>query len=103
MSEDEFKTYSELADSKRNERIEILLNDFQKESDIEMKYRISLNLPKEIEKYPGHLKEKAKLFIDKKGEIPENISDLIQIQKIKIPFLRSILMKYFNWKNRRLK
>ena len=103
MSEDEFNTYCELADSKKNERIEILLNTFQEESDIEIKYRISLNLPKEIEKYPKHLTERAKLFLDKKDEIPENISDLIQIQKVSIPFLRSILMKYFNWKNKRLR
>lgn len=103
MSEDEYKSYCKVADSKSDERIELLLNTFLEESDLEMKYRISLNLPKETQKYPEHLRGKAKKYLNEKDEIPENISDLILIQKIKIPLFRKILMKYFNWKNSRLK
>jgi len=104
MKHSEFVSYKEKVDKLSEKRTEMLLDEVIKETDIEMKYRISLCLPKNLEDYPSPLKAKAIEYLTEKKNIPENIVDLVQIQKIKKPIFRKLVLFVFkikNWNKRR--
>lgn len=103
MDEVEFKDYSQKADEAQVARIKLLLNDFVNEHELEMKYRISLVLPSKVENYPTLLQDRAKLFLKEKSRLPENMSDLLLLERIENPILRSIAKLYVKFRNWRLK
>jgi hypothetical protein len=76
------------------EQLKVILSEFYKTNDIELKYQIALRLPKELNDYPNELKEQAKQFlVDKNGQgIPNNISELDKVQHVKSSFLRWLLL-----------
>ena len=72
----------------------IILSEFYKTDDIELKYQIALRLPKELDDYPNELKDQAKKFLLDKNKqgIPSNISELDKVQHVKGSFLRRLLL-----------
>lgn len=76
------------------EQLKIILSEFYKTDDLELKYQIALRLPKGLDGYPNELKDQAKQFLLDKNKqgIPTNISELDKVQHVKGSFLRRLLL-----------
>jgi hypothetical protein len=67
-------------------QIEILISEFFITNDLELKYHISLRLPKEIDDYPVQVRDQSKKYLleNKKQNIPTNAIELEAALKAKI-------------------
>jgi hypothetical protein len=76
-------------------QLETILAEFHKTTDKDLKYQITLQLPSEVKDFPEELQKVANTFLlDKvKQGIPNNISELEQVQNIDNSFLRRIVLK----------
>lgn len=61
-----YDEYRIKVNQKNNERIELLLNEYLKSNDSNLKESISWYLPKKIEEYPQYLKCSAERYLEKK-------------------------------------
>lgn len=77
------------------EQLKTILSEFYTTTDIDLKYQISLRLPKELNDYPEELQTEAKAFLNNKEKqgIPNNILELDKVQNIDSSFLRRLLLK----------
>jgi hypothetical protein len=67
-------------------QIEILISEFFVSNDLELKYHISLQLPKEIDEFPNAIKDQAEIYLQeyRKQNIPTNAMELEAALKEKI-------------------
>lgn len=100
MNEAEYFPYKDMVLERLRKQYELLLDEFLKEGDLDMKYFISLALPKHINIYPEELKGKAELYLKQVNQVPDNIVDLVRIKKVRSPLLRIVLQAYLKWKNK---
>ncbi len=63
MDKIEEEAYFEKIGLLKNQRMEVLLNEFLGTSDGRIRYQISLYLPKDIKKFPKELSEDARLYV----------------------------------------
>ncbi len=78
-----------------NEQLKTILEEFYKTTDIELKYQIALQLPKELKDYPEELQTKAKSFLHDKEKqgIPYNISESDKVKNTDTTLLRKLFLK----------
>lgn len=76
------------------EQILTIIDVFSETKNIELKYQIGLRLPKEAEDYPVEIRQRAKLFLQKKANqvVPSNISELETYKSIKLPLFKRLAL-----------
>lgn len=76
------------------EQILTIIDAFFETENIGLKYQIGLRLPKEAEDYPVEIRQRAKLFLQKKAKqvVPRNISELETYKSIKQPLFQKLAL-----------
>ena len=81
------------------EQLKTIISEYYKTNDIELKYQIALQLPKELKDYPRELESEANAFLKDKSKqgIPNNVSELDKVQNIDSSFFRRLFSKTKNF------
>lgn len=76
MSSQEFEDYRIEAEKRYQRRMQLLLREFLKTKDLQLKYCVAKYLPENIKSYPISLKDDAQRFLEEKNEITGEVFTL---------------------------